>query len=53
MDVTNGPKEAVPATARVASNTLGVNVFTAPEQDPHTFEVKQHTSKKGEKGGCT
>ena len=27
---TNGLKEATPFTARVASNTLGVNIFTAP-----------------------
>ena len=30
MDGTNGLKEAAPATAPVASSTLGVNVFTAP-----------------------
>jgi len=30
MDGTNGPKQTARATAQVASNTLGVNVFTAP-----------------------
>src|SRR3984885_8395556 len=30
MDGTNGPKETTRATAPVASNTLSVNVFTAP-----------------------
>src|SRR5271167_2256496 len=30
MDGTNGPKESTRATAPVASNTLSVNVFTAP-----------------------
>jgi hypothetical protein len=30
MDGTNGLKETAPVTAPVASNTLGVNVFTAP-----------------------
>src|SRR6202795_1467318 len=30
MDSTNGPKESTRVTAPVATNTLGVNVFTAP-----------------------
>src|ERR1700678_2099340 len=30
MDATNGMKEATRATAPVASNTLSVNIFTAP-----------------------
>ena len=30
MEDTNGLKEATRVTAPVASNTLGVNVFTAP-----------------------
>ena len=30
MDATNGLKETTRVTAPVASNTLGVNVFTAP-----------------------
>ncbi len=30
MDGTNGPKETTRVPARVASNTLSVNVFTAP-----------------------